>query len=192
MAEVLVRFSDPVRGEDGTLYDAQACGRPAENDLWEGWIEFIPRSSGIPARTARETTQPNRTDLAYWATGLSLVYLEGALRRATSPEVRREPAPEATPYFAGPATGPLRTVVAEPPRAVLDPFATYAQGENILRQELAALDEDHLRNVLRHYGGRSANEVDDMSPAELRHAILALARGGAVPGAGVDDRAPRA
>ena len=36
----------------------------------------------MPVQSPRETTQPNLTDLNYWATGLTPVYLEGALARA--------------------------------------------------------------------------------------------------------------
>ena len=68
------------------LWVARACGRIREDGLWEGWIEF-ERNDGILMRTERETTQPNRTDLAYWATGLTPVYLEGAFRRATKDEL---------------------------------------------------------------------------------------------------------
>lgn len=32
-------------------------------------------------RTARETTQPNRDAIAYWAAGIEPIYLEGALKR---------------------------------------------------------------------------------------------------------------
>jgi hypothetical protein len=56
--------------------------------LWEGWIEFIPTDGGAPLRSRRETTQPNRDDAVYWATGLTPVYLEGALERALRPAVR--------------------------------------------------------------------------------------------------------
>jgi hypothetical protein len=45
---------------------------------------------GIVRRSAVETTQPNREALAYWASGLEPVYLEGALERAiTSRSERR-------------------------------------------------------------------------------------------------------
>ena len=37
--------------------------------------------TGETLRSFRETTQPNLTDLRYWATGLTPVYLEGALER---------------------------------------------------------------------------------------------------------------
>lgn len=179
MAEVLVRFSEPIIAKNGVVYDAQACGTLSEDDLWQGWIEFIPRTADAsPLRTPRETTQPNRTDLAYWATGLSDVYLQGAFTRAITPPTPRPAAPNATPYFSEPAPTP-RPVVTEPPRAVLDPFVVYAQGEEILRKELEALDDVHLRNILRRYDGRSTVELEAMSPAELRYAILLLARNAA-------------
>ena len=66
------------------MYFAQAVGRKREDDgLWEGWLEF----EGIDDSTRqiaseRETTQPNRVDLEYWAQGLSYVFLQGALGRA--------------------------------------------------------------------------------------------------------------
>lgn len=82
MAEVLVRFTTPVRSEAGELYTARACGGTADDGLWNGWIEFTSESSAEVVRSARETTQPNRADLLYWAEGLTEVYLEGALKRA--------------------------------------------------------------------------------------------------------------
>ena len=79
---VLVKFNDVVRGEDGRSWRAQVCGRQAAENMWEGWIEFEPSDGGEEIRTPRETTQPNRTDLEYWAAGLTEAYLEGALERA--------------------------------------------------------------------------------------------------------------
>ena len=90
MAEVFVRFTETVRSADGRDYSAQACGGIADDGLWEGWIEFAD-VGGLPMRTPRETEQPNRDDLAYWATGLTQVYLEGALGRAI--ESPRRPSP---------------------------------------------------------------------------------------------------
>ena len=66
---------------EGTLYEAHAWGRQREDGLWEGWIEFVPDDDGPVIGTGRETTQPNLTDLEYWATGLSPVYLQGAFDR---------------------------------------------------------------------------------------------------------------
>ncbi|MFL5633207.1 MAG: hypothetical protein ACJ78J_03775 [Gemmatimonadaceae bacterium] len=68
----------------GDMYFAQAVGRQrAEDRLWEGWLEFEPViESALAVSSERETTQPNRVDLEYWAQGLSRVYLQGALARA--------------------------------------------------------------------------------------------------------------
>ncbi len=82
MAETLVHFLTPISTPDGLVYDARACGAEGLDGLWHAWIEFTPVGGGPMIRTGRETTQPNRQDTRYWATGLSTVYLEGALIRA--------------------------------------------------------------------------------------------------------------
>lgn len=82
MAEVLLEFAQPITGDDGRTYRARAWGDEMHGGLWQGWIEFLPADAGEPMRSPRETTQPNREDTIYWATGLRPVYLEGSLRRA--------------------------------------------------------------------------------------------------------------
>ena len=67
---------------DGHAYRARALGRAREDGTWIGWLEFRPTDGGDPCHTDRETTQPNRLALRYWALGLDEVYLEGALVRA--------------------------------------------------------------------------------------------------------------
>ena len=81
MVEVLLRFARPIR-DRGAAYRAQACGAPMSDGRWIAWIEFLPLDGWRSLRSPRETTQPNRRDAEYWATGLTPVYLEGALRRA--------------------------------------------------------------------------------------------------------------
>src|SRR4051812_26697011 len=89
MAEVLRRFSESVTASDGVEYSAQACGAPNAEGLWEAWIEFVPIDEArAPVRSPRETTQPNKANAEYRATGLSVIYLEGALTRALKPLVR--------------------------------------------------------------------------------------------------------
>jgi hypothetical protein len=86
MPEVLVKFDEPITDPVGVKYFAQALGREREDGLWEGWLEFIAVRAGSPAiDSGRETTQPNRADLEYWAQGLTKAYLQGALVRAQSP-----------------------------------------------------------------------------------------------------------
>jgi hypothetical protein len=82
MPEMLLQFSMPVAGPDGRTYTARALGAEMADGLWHGWIEFSPEGGGDAVATDRETTQPNRVDAVYWATGLTEIYLEGALTRA--------------------------------------------------------------------------------------------------------------
>jgi hypothetical protein len=84
MAEVLVKFDEPVADAEGRKYFAQAVGKEVGGE-WQGWLEFVPADGKTAARESdRETTQPNHTDLEYWAQGLTRVYLQGALVRALS------------------------------------------------------------------------------------------------------------
>ena len=152
MAEVLVRFTERVRDDGGALYSAQACGGIASDGLWDGWIEFVGQND-VAFRSPRETKQPNRDALVYWAEGLTAAYLEGALRRAldtlVEPTVRT---PVAEPsIFGEPADRARVAPQSRNPHPVLDPFAIYTQGEGILRQQLAALSRDHLRAVIDAY-----------------------------------------
>jgi hypothetical protein len=69
--------------EDSTTYAVRICGKERSDGTWAGWLEFHPTNSGQEAlSTDQETSQPNRTALEYWATGLEPAYLEGALARA--------------------------------------------------------------------------------------------------------------
>jgi hypothetical protein len=102
MPELLLQFDEPVIAGDGKSYIARVCGDEMPSGLWQAWIEFIPTGPGDPVRSGRETTQPNREDTRYWATGLTPIYLEGSLRRALNPFVRpvRDVMP---PVFDSPA-----------------------------------------------------------------------------------------
>ena len=82
MAELIQEYTDAVRDERGNLYVARAYGEKSAGGTWVGWLEFRPLGGGAARRTERETTQPDRDALAYWASGLEAVYLEGALARA--------------------------------------------------------------------------------------------------------------
>jgi hypothetical protein len=167
MAEVLVEFDAVFRGSDGARYAPRACARAVDDGRWEGWLEFSDLDTGDVIRSARETTQPSRDDTMYWATGLTRVYLEGALARALAPARRVEPPRvDVQPAFDGPAPPVSAVEGTSAPHAVLDPFEVYAQGERVLRQELTALDVDHLRAIIAAYalgGGAGAespvNEV---------------------------------
>lgn len=159
MEEVLVRFTEPIRDDHGS-YRAQASGAVNAHGLWEGWIEFVA-PDGTTLRSPRETEQPNRNALMYWAEGLTVAYLEGALRRALDAPAKpanRAAADELTTFDE-----PSRDIRPRPSHSILDPFATYQQGEGVLRQQLGALSRDHLLTIVESYDlpvTRSAVAVD--------------------------------
>ena len=82
MAELIQTYAEVVRDAQGVEWVAEARGEAREDGTWEGWLEFVPASGGASRRTGRETTQPDRDALAYWASGLEPIYLDGAFARA--------------------------------------------------------------------------------------------------------------
>jgi hypothetical protein len=159
MAEVLMEFAEPVTAHDGTVYFARACGAENDRGRWQGWIEFVSSDGTEVLRSARETTQPNRVDTLYWATGLTPVYLEGSLQRTLRPVVVRTPAPPPAPAYDEPA----EDFIQAPPRneAVLNPFSVYRKGEALLRDQLHALSPWHLVNIIR------AHDLSELSDDAL-------------------------
>ncbi len=175
MAEVLQSYDALLRRDGGATYAARACGREVDGGRWEGWLEFLPDDGSPVLRSQRETTQPNRTDLAYWAGGLTAVYLEGSLRRVLEP---REPAPppvEERPAYDAPA--PPRPPQARR-AAVLDPFALAARNPHQLEQELGALATHHLRDIVRFHGlvPDDGDDAAELSRAGLIALILRRVR----------------
>jgi len=91
MEELIHEFVSQIADADGHAYTARAVGRQRKGrTVWEGWLEFAPIGGrGIVRRSQIETTQPNREALAYWASGIEPVYLEGALERAIASRADR-------------------------------------------------------------------------------------------------------
>ena len=139
MAETLVRFTEAITGRDGRQYVASARGIRGSDGLWHGWLEFSDGTTSL--RTTQESEQPNRDDLMYWAQGLTYVYLEGALERAVRSSSDR--VIDRVPVSIEPNVRPV---------AVLDPFAVFRQGEDVLRRQLHALSRDQLNAVIEQYG----------------------------------------
>ena len=78
-------YTHQLANENGVAYKVYAYSEPRADGTWEGWIEFKPSDSSQPIlRTDRETTQPDKTALAYWASGLEPLYFEGAFARVRS------------------------------------------------------------------------------------------------------------
>jgi hypothetical protein len=74
----------------GRRYVARVYGAYRPDDLWDGWFVFFPLDGGRAVATDRETTQGSLAAVRYWASGISTVYLDGALERARAmlPEAR--------------------------------------------------------------------------------------------------------
>ena len=84
MPELIQQYTIQLQGPGGVSYLILTYGQAREDGTWEGWLEFHPQGGiGPVLRTERETSQPNREALAYWASGLERVYFEGALARAS-------------------------------------------------------------------------------------------------------------
>lgn len=83
MAVLLQEYTTEVIAANGTAYTVRSYGEERSDGTWTGWLEFYPVDPTMPAlRTDQETSQPNRTAIEYWATGLEPVYFDGALERA--------------------------------------------------------------------------------------------------------------
>ena len=83
VAELILQHSARVLDEEGSAYLVRVWADRRRDGMWEGWLEFAPVDGLTCAlRTSRETSQPNRGALEYWATGLEPVYLDGAFARA--------------------------------------------------------------------------------------------------------------
>ncbi|HEX6902843.1 MAG TPA: hypothetical protein VF789_24220 [Thermoanaerobaculia bacterium] len=83
MPELIFEHSARVKDDDGAVYAPRTFGERRDDGTWQGWIEFHPLELGKRVlTTGRETSQPNRNALEYWATGLEPIYFEGAFERA--------------------------------------------------------------------------------------------------------------
>jgi hypothetical protein len=82
VAEELLEFENTIEDSAGRSHVALVLGEERKDGQWIGRIRFTPADGSPPMETDRETTQPDRDDLAYWAKGLTYFYLEGALERA--------------------------------------------------------------------------------------------------------------
>jgi hypothetical protein len=133
-------------------------------------------ATGEVIRTVRETTQPNLTDLKYWATGLTQVYLEGALARTLGAPQPVAPVTVTPPRYDRPAA--RREPEHVWPESVLNPFSVYAKNPDLLAQELTALRGWHLRQIIRDFKLVDDHEVrlEDMSEPELGSLIMQRVR----------------
>ena len=175
MAEVIHDYG-VIRTANGATYHVRACGSEMDASRWQGWLEFEPSDGGTTLRSSRETTQPNRGDLIYWATGLTAVYIEGALGRVLNPLVRPPAAAVPPPAYDGPA--PASTTGPPSATSVLNPFSVYRKGEGLLRDQLHALSPWHLVNIVvaHRLSDIPVEDLNLMRAPELVELIVAAVR----------------
>ena len=83
MTEIIQQYTSQFQDKNGATYIVMARGELTASGTWEGWLEFHPVDKTKPVlRTERETTQPDREALEYWASGLEPLYFGGAFARA--------------------------------------------------------------------------------------------------------------
>lgn len=172
MSDLLVKYDEPIAGPDGRKYFAQAAGKETDGGLWEGWVEFMPVDEAAETVCSdRETTQPNRKTVDYWAQGLTVVYLQGALARALKKQAPPCVGTKGRSQVVARLPAPRR--VSRPPssasfnaRPILDPFAVYAQGEHILRSELGALSRDQVETIATAYGFAAAGRESGVGTSD--------------------------
>ena len=176
MARTLAQFDTPIFDSAGARWVARACGRERDDGLWEGWLEFENVQTGAVLRTVRETTQPNLTDITYWASGLTPIYLDGALSRTLNAPPPREPVRVIPPHYDGPAQ--RQTVKSSGTESILNPFSVYEKSPHLLAQELTALRAYHLRQIIRDYALSSDGDgrLESMTEPELGALILQRVR----------------
>jgi hypothetical protein len=174
MAEVLASFDTPIADRFGT-FRARAVGRQAGDGMWDGWIEFLPVDGNSELLVGGvESRQPERHDLVYWATGLSPVYLEGALQRARNPiGVRYRPVEIPASTAPAPRAVAGARSLSQGPEPVLDPFEIGRRSLNVLRQELRALNRPRLVNIITAHELNPADEdLQWMSDRQLVQFIV--------------------
>jgi len=162
METVILTYQATLSMPSGRTYRPRACGHRRADGLWEGWLEFLPDDATPAVRSGRETTQPNLVDLEYWATGVTPVYLQGALERALLPPVRPATAVGGGPPLSAP---------------VIDPFAVFSKGELHLRTQLKGRSLRYLQQIVRTYRLASDRDsVDVMTKDKLTEFIIAAVR----------------
>jgi hypothetical protein len=87
-ADLIYDYADPFIG-GGVAYRVRAMGAERHDGTWVGWLEFADPATGRVRRTDRETTQPNRAAVVYWASGVQPTYMRGAFDRCREAQLAR-------------------------------------------------------------------------------------------------------
>lgn len=168
MSEDLLEFENAVQDPEGRGWIARVRGARREDGHWIGWIRFVS-AEGESVETDRETTQPDRHDLRYWAGGLTYAYLEGALNRARARAAgarpARRPGGGAAPVRRSSPRTPRIEVATPDPSVVstvmgaVDPppgTARKVANSGVIVYEGTREEDDEERHVFAvHFGSRT-------------------------------------
>jgi hypothetical protein len=152
MDAVMMQLSETVSDERGTFH-ALVMARERNDGSWEGWLEFVPQAeaSGRYA-TPIETRQHDRVTMERWASGLTVVYADGALARART---LRAATTETDQLLAlRELVEALDRRVPHVERAGEAKIADDARRLRAAASERIALLRDEVRTVVRSAGGR--------------------------------------
>jgi hypothetical protein len=97
MDTLFQQFERPMTDAGSDTYLVFVQGRSRPQDTWEGWLVFERQRDARRFSTPVETARPDAQAVLYWASGLSAVYLEGALERALSVSIAPRSIAEAPP-----------------------------------------------------------------------------------------------
>jgi hypothetical protein len=97
MDTLFQQFERPMQDAGGDTFLVFVQGRSRPQDTWEGWLVFERQRDARRFSTPVETTQPDAQAVLYWASGLTNVYLEGALERALSVTIAPRSVADAPP-----------------------------------------------------------------------------------------------
>jgi hypothetical protein len=144
----------------GWRYVARVYGAWRPDDRWDGWFVFFPLDGGRVMATDRETTQGSLAAVRYWASGISTVYLDGALARARAmlPEARlarRHAQAEGEEALARAEAAAYEAAAHAARKAALDADRRRRETEAMLLAEREAT----ARAAARLHPGRSAGPI---------------------------------
>ena len=149
-------------------YRARVYGQQMADGRWSGSLVFVPVGGGRLIATERETTQSSLADLTHWATGLSEVYLEGALERGLALQPEAQLAKEIARLEQIEASAEIRA-------DALDRAATAARTRARVAEAARERTEEQLLETIAENAEVEA-EAHEQAAAESRTAARAAER----------------
>lgn len=149
-------------------YRARVYGQQMADGRWSGSLVFVPVGGGRLIATERETTQSSLADLKHWATGLSEVYLEGALERGLALQPEAQLAKEIARLEQIEASAEIRA-------DALDRAATAARTRARVAEAARERTEEQLLETIAENAEVEA-EAHEQAAAESRTAARAAER----------------